>query len=200
MFNLNETSIIPNFVQACEGASLEIAKNDAIDLYKVYLYTISKFLGKAKGKENPTALAIKDLKGNLKIAGIVKYHPNEDENLPGNWSYEITINEEDLEGAVVYLSTSSQFQQIAAECLRMHVGIVVNGGSSAITQTFFELMTDCLLQWLDVNAKEGESVEIENEGYFVASVDIEDGQKIFSVIPDGAMKRLVKGDSDLEEK
>ena len=50
-----------------------------------------------------------------------------------------------------------------------------------------------------MNAKEGEEVNLELPGYFVASVVIDGGEKVMSLVPDGAMKRLIKDDAALED-
>ena len=50
----------------------------------------------------------------------------------------------------------------------------------------------------EMEAKEGEIVDVEMPGYFKASVAVENGKKIFSIVPDGHMKQLVKSDIDLD--
>ena len=59
------------------------------------------------------------------------------------------------------------------------------------------LVVDTLLQVLDREAKEGETVDIELPGYFKASVAIEDGEKVFAVTPDGHMKQIIKDDAEV---
>ena len=52
----------------------------------------------------------------------------------------------------------------------------------------------CLFQWLDQNAKDGETVSIGSEGYFKATVDVVDGLKVMNFIPDEEVTNLAKGD------
>ena len=48
------------------------------------------------------------------------------------------------------------------------------------------------------NAKEGELFELEDEGYFLATVGVEDGIIVKSLLPDGPMKTLIKDDATVE--
>ena len=40
---------------------------------------------------------------------------------------------------------------------------------------------------------------MELEGYYIASSAIENDEKVYSLVPDGQMKRLIKDDSSLEK-
>ena len=57
---------------------------------------------------------------------------------------------------------------------------------------------DSILQCLDHEAIPGQVVEIEMPGYFTASVAVENDEKVFSIVPDGHMKALIKSDVHLE--
>ena len=57
---------------------------------------------------------------------------------------------------------------------------------------------DTILQILDREAKAGEVVDIEFPGYFIASVSIEDDEKIFAITPEGHLKAIVKDDKALQ--
>ena len=52
---------------------------------------------------------------------------------------------------------------------------------------------------LDQNAVEGSTFELKHDPYFVATVDVIDGEKVMSFIPDGAVKRLIKDDDSSSE-
>ena len=52
--------------------------------------------------------------------------------------------------------------------------------------------------WLDNNAVEGEEVGVYADGIFQASVVVENGEKIFSIVPDGEIKKLIKDDAAIE--
>ena len=47
-------------------------------------------------------------------------------------------------------------------------------------------------KWLDNNAVDGEEVGVEMDGVFQASVAVENGEKVFSIVPDGEIKKIIK--------
>lgn len=196
MFKLQETSIPTNLSQVIATLGWAVDASQVSFLYDTTLMAISDFLGQAKSKESKTALAVKDVKGNLVVAGVVTYHKNEDENMPGNWSYEFTFEEEDLKGADVRLSTDPHFQKVFQKTLKRLFGLAID--DPLAFQPAIEEAINVLKQWLDVNAKETEKVSVEQPGFFEASVSVEDGEKILAIIPDGAMKRLIKDDAAIE--
>ena len=53
-------------------------------------------------------------------------------------------------------------------------------------------------KWLEANAVEGEEVGVELDGIFQASVAVENGEKVFSLVPDGEIKKLIKDDAAIE--
>lgn len=196
MFKLQETSIPTNLSQVIATLGWAVDASQVSFLYDTTLMAISDFLGQAKSKETKTALAVKDVKGNLVVAGVVTYHKNEDENMPGNWSFEFTFDEEDLKGADVRLSTDPHFQKVFQKTLKRLFGLAID--DPLAFQPAIEESINVLKQWLDVNAKETEKVSVEQPGFFEASVSVEDGEKIFALVPDGAMKRLIKDDAAIE--
>lgn len=196
MFKLQETAIPTNLSQVIATLGWSVDASQVSFIYDTTLMAISDFLGQTKSKETKTALAIKDVKGNLIVAGVVTYHKNEDETMPGNWSYEFTFDEEDLKGCDVRLSTDPHFQRVFQKTLKRLFGLAID--DPLAFQPVIEESINVLKQWLDVNAKETEKVILEQPGFFEASVTVEDGEKIFALIPDGAMKRLIKDDAAIE--
>ena len=61
------------------------------------------------------------------------------------------------------------------------------------------LVIDTLIQVLEAEAVEGQTVDIVYEGYFEASVGVEDDEKILTITPDGSMKEIIKSDIDLDK-
>lgn len=196
MFKLQETQIPVNLSQVVKGLNFNLDPSEVNFIYDTTIMAISDFLAQAKSKENKVALAIKDTRGSLVLAGMVAYHKNEDESMPGNWSYEFTFNEEDLQGCNVKLSTEPHFQRVFNKTLFNLFGVEMD--DILAIQPCIEESINVLKHWLDVNAKEEEKVSVEQPGFFVASVSVEDGEKVFAIVPDGAMKRLIKDDSAIE--
>lgn len=197
MFKLQETAIPVNLSQVIKTLGWRVEPDQVGVIYDTVIKAMTDFLSQVKSKENKTALAIKDLKGNLVLAGIVTYHKNENEEMPGNWSYELTFNEEDLEGSKVSLSTDPHFQKVFCKTLENLYSLLLD--DALAMQPVIEEGMNVLKQWLDTNAKETEEISVEQPGFFVASISVENGEKVIAIVPDGAMKRLIKDDSALEE-
>lgn len=195
--NFNETTIAAKVAQDMNNLNLDLPVQYSHYMYDSLLMAVSDFLGLLKSKDVKTALTISDLKGNFKFGAIVSYHPNENEDVPGNWSYEMTFDADDIpKDTKVYASTDTQFLRILATAARdLHS---FRYGAPEMIPDILITVIDALKDWLDINAVEGEEKSIELPGYFVAAVAIENGEKIFSIVPDGNLKRLVKGDAELE--
>lgn len=195
---LEQSTIPTNYVEEGKQHNFGFIADNVPYIYDVTIMGISDYLGIMKSKNTKQAVAVKDLKGNFILAGIVEYHKNEsEEDMPGNWSYVYTVNEEDVKDCNVTEYTAPEFQRFWAKVGYNLYGMEVQNPLDI--QAIIMLAAKCLVDWLDVNAKDGEKVSIERDGYFVASVAIEDGEKVMSITPDGAMKTLVKGDADIEK-
>ncbi len=185
-----------NQVLALSGIYLE---QDIIeDMMKVPVHAFSKYLGikKSTEDENGTALVLRDETGNFVLAGVVKYHKPENEDQAGNWSYEFTFNEEDIKEAHQYLVSDSSFIELFSR-VAINYSLAIKD-EKYITDLVYGFFI-ALKNLLDENVSPTEEFELELEGYFVASSAIEGDEKVFSIVPSGEMKRLIKDDSSLEE-
>ena len=63
-----------------------------------------------------------------------------------------------------------------------------------VTRFFLEQVK----KWLEENASETEEVGVEQEGVFQATVSVENGEKAFSLVPEGEIKKLIKDDASIE--
>lgn len=183
-----------NRVLSLRGLVLEAGIMD--DTMKVPVHAISKYLGLKKNREdNGTALVLRDEKGNFILAGVVKYHKPEKEDQAGNWSYEFTFNEEDVKEVHQYLVTDATFMEVLQNVATAH-SIVITDMEFAydLIISFFVALKNVLEQ----NVTPTEECEIESEGFFVATSAVEGDEKVFSIVPSGEMKRLIKDDSTLE--
>lgn len=198
---LTETSIPQNYSQALLNNSvtipLDLEPEYATHIYEIMFTSFAEFLRLVKSNSNKVAIAVEDIQGNLCLAGIVQYHENEDKDMPGNYSYEFTTNKEDLEDAKVYSITDPGFTQVAySTAFRLH-GIRFR--EQSFIQALFITACKTLLNWLDTNASPTEEKTVAHEGYFEATVAVENGEKVISIVPDGAMKRLIKDDTAIEK-
>ena len=169
------------------------------DMMKIPVHTFSKYLGLKKNRddENGTALVLRDEKGNFILAGVVKYHKPENEDQAGNWSYEFTFDEEDVKEAHQYIVTDASFMGVLQNVAIEHsISITEMSFAFDLVVGFFIALKNVLEQ----NVTPTEEFEIEAEGFFVATAVIEGDEKVYSLVPSGEMKRLIKDDSTLEEK
>ena len=70
-------------------------------IFKSFIAATSTYLSKVKvaKEDEAVALVLTDINGVFKFAGVVEYHENEENDgtdEPGNWSYILTFNEDDL--------------------------------------------------------------------------------------------------------
>lgn len=197
---LNKTSIPEEMkIKMRTEANYDWDPNDTEDMYKILFVSMSKFLGLMKSKENGSvALVINDYKGNLLMAAIVRYIPNEDNpSMPGNWNLSYTLDQDDLKDVAVKLySEDIAFHRVMADVARE----LCNFGF--ISTMFIEDVTKwcvrILLEVLDKNCTEDDEIDIEQEDLFIARVGVEDGVKIMSIEPGAKTKQLIKGDAALE--
>lgn len=190
----NAMPIEYNRVLALRGLTLESELIN--DVMKVPVHAFSKYLGLKKNREdNGTSLVLRDEKGNFIIAGVVKYHAPEKEDQAGNWSYEFTFNEDDIKETHQYIVTDAAFMEVLSRVAVNHQ-VVITEMEFALDLIigFFTALKNVLEQ----NVTPTEEFEIESEGFFVATAAIEGDEKVYSVVPSGEMKRLIKDDSTLE--
>lgn len=164
------------------------------------LFTGSANLLKAcESTERPTAFIMKDLKGNLIAAAVVRYFKSEEANTPGNFSLIWTFDETDIpEDAVPVSIDSAGAHSYFIAVAGSKYGIKFKDTSCLINCLSYSMVQ--LKKWLDENAKEGSIVEISLDGVFQARVEVSNGEKYFAIEPEGEIKNIIKDDSAIEEK
>lgn len=174
-------------------------------IFKTFIAATSYYLGRVKvsDPEVATALVLTDVSGNFKFAGIVEYHENEEnKDEPGNWSYIMTFNEEDLTDLEAvkkvkkYLYGDDAFK-LSFDKVAYDIGGIEFQHDRYIYESC-TVLVDTIIQVLDSEAVANETVDIELKGYATFSVAVENDEKVFAITPDGAMKALIKDDSALE--
>ncbi len=175
-------------------------------IVKVFFAGVSTYLSlrKVSKDDEATALVISDVSGNFKFAAIVEYHSNtENPDEPGNWSYTMTFYEDDItelekvKKVNKLLIGDEAFKSVMSRAAYDVGGFVFEHENFMYDACL--LIIDTIIQVLDHEAVEGQVVDVEMPGYFTASVSVENGEKVFSITPDGAMKTLIKSDVDLED-
>lgn len=204
---MEETEMHQAFVVNANSMGYTFGDDDRPErITKAFFASVSYFLSKQKVKkqDEATALILTDVAGNFKFAAIVQYHENEENpDEPGNWSYVMSFDPKSVENleksksVKKLLFSSSEFTSIFDK-VGYDVAAIQFNHSSYIFDACL-LVVDTLLQVLDREAKEDEVVEIELPGYFTAAVAVEDGEKVYSLTPDGHMKEVIKDDTALDK-
>lgn len=169
------------------------------DFYKLLFSTFADYLKVLQDKSKKrVGLKIKDSNGNFKIGCILSYHkPDEDcEEDAGNWYLEMTFNEDDM---VDLDAEYDNHSDIYVRCLGRMLGEIFHGrfNSTECADNMSTAAIDCLTKFLDVNASPDKKITVELRGYFVASVEFDDGEKFMSITPGECVKQLIKDDAGL---
>ena len=198
-FVLKDTSIPMSFTTMMGTLAERVWEpSDTPSFYDVLFTGFAEFLGTNKSKSGKICIKVQDTKGPVKFGAVVGYMPNEgEEDGVGNWFLTSSFDEKDLEGCIKdYTICDTEWQRlienVAFNLERMQFD------RPQTLHTACLIAVDCIKEWLDQNAKEGEEVILEHEGYFTASVAVENGEKVMSIVLDGAMKRLIKDDAAIE--
>lgn len=189
------------------GYDFDLADDRPERLVKSFFTAMSKYLGehKVSKPDEAAALVVEDSNGTFRFAGIVEYNLNEvNPDEPGNWDYVMTFYEDDLHEIEKtkkinrYSSSSTVFKTVFDK-----VSYDI-GEFNFIQENYMYdaclVVVDTMLQVFDHEAREDEVVEIYMDGYFTATISVENGEKVFAIVPDGHMKALIKSDIILEEE
>ena len=202
-----ETEMHQAFVVNSNSIGYSFGDDDRPErIIKAFFAASASYLSKVKVSkaDEAVALVLTDVAGNFKFASIVEYHENKDNpDEPGNWSYVLTFDPKTLDNiekkkGLKKLLYSSEAFKATFDKVSYDIASIQFQHVSYMFDACL-LVVDTLIQVLDREAKEGETVDIELPGYFTASVSIEDGEKIFAITADGHMKQIIKDDTALDK-
>ena len=172
-------------------------------LSKVFFAGVSSYLSRRKvtKEDECVALLISDINGQFKFGAVVEYTPNENPDEPGNWNYWFTFNQEDINDLEKRKTIKKYITDDAFKSVMDKVAYEVGGFGFEHSSYIYDsclIVIDTILQVLDHEAIEGQVVDLEMPGYFLASVQTENDEKTFAIVPDGHMKALIKSDVELD--
>lgn len=197
---LAETSILQLFSTEYETTvGPEVNTDEVYKMFKSVMAATADFLAQAKKKNQKVCLSFVDAANNFIMAAIVKYTKNNDEDAQDNWNYYWTFDEEDIKDIPAvnkHDSNESYFHAAVTNRLLEH-SLRVN--ESTFISPMISMMARLLSSFLDQNAKPGVEVTLEEPGYFVASVIVENDQPVKALIPDNMMKKIIKDDDDTQK-
>lgn len=189
---LTESTIVRNFSMQTKTDNMYVPEELVERTFKGIVMSASKYLGMVKQKDKKVALSFEDAKGNFLLAAVVEYNKTDDAESQDNWNYYWTFYAEDIEDAIVYKTTQSQIQQVFLSTMYSAYKMKYNG--SLIIAYLNTEFAKSISNFLDENAREGEVLDLELDGFFKASVCVENGEVVKSFLPDGAMKTIIKDD------
>lgn len=199
MTKFMETNIPEIYATALDNVGAIFGSNYTNRVLKVFMEAVSECLGSIKRIEKPTAFVFNSLNGNFIMAAKVEYHPNEekpDDLAAGNWSYVWTFDKEDIEDCDVRTINDDLTKPFFINKAGQLFGMKFRDNSTM--SMMMTTLAECISNWLNDNAREGEVIEIGEEGIFKASVAVEGGEIVKSMVPEGDAKILIKGDSQIQ--
>lgn len=194
----NSTNLAHNIAHGLYNEKgYDVAEAHVEKLYYTLFYGVAEILKDRMNKEVPTSFLITEISGKPVAAATVEYFEGKGNN-PGNWSLVWTFNPNEIPDNAEKIEiqndlTHSYFREIAGTKYGMRFF-----DRTAII-TLMTYIVEQLYKWLDENAKEGETVEIELDSIFTAKVEIVDGEKVFAIDPAGEVKTVIKDDSSIEK-
>ena len=197
---LMETSFPANYkINIAEHYFANWLEDYTADLGKAIFTAMADFLKFHESKNSgKVGLKIVDFKGNFIAGGIVSFvEPEEVEgeeasDAKGNWTLDLTFDQSDFDFPDVYDSMNVEFGQILGNRIYDFMKARFYQNDMALNFVIDYFYT--IHQYLDTNCKDDEVTELEIPGYFVASVGIEDGEKVFSIVPGEIIKQSIKDD------
>lgn len=171
------------------------------NFYRVFFFTIARILRQNKSKAaGKVGFILKGFNGEFKLGAIVTYHnPDEDNNEDddkGNFTLEFSLDEKDFENLDTVLDNHSD---VFLVCASQQAQEIMNGRfvtNEYCNQLFIEA-ADTLIKFLDANATAEDEFELIYKGIFTASVAVENGEKIITIVPGEMIKQFIKGDNSL---
>ena len=205
--SLQETEMHQALIINADSAGFNFPADDDTPerLVKAFFCGVTGFLSRVKQSKPDEAVScvLRDIDGAFKFGAIIEYTPNKTEpDEPGNWSYTMTLSEDEYneiqkrKSVKEYRTTDETFKVILDKIARDYACLTFKR-DSFIYHTCI-LVIDTLIQILDHEAVEGQVVDIEYEGYFTASVAIENDKKVYSITPAFHLKNVIKNDLELD--
>lgn len=197
---LMDTSIPEIYSRTLDNNGMIFGANYTNKICKVCMEAVSECLGSIKSTNEPVAFVFKAVNGNFICGAKVEYHAPEDniaDVTSGNWSYVWTYYEDDLKDVnkVVYMDSQLVIPFFITKAGTLY-GIKFRDPATAVSM--MTTLMESISNWLDDNAKEGEVVEVVEDGVLKAVAKVVAGEIEKSITPEGDAKILVKGDSSIQ--
>ena len=191
-----ESTVIENFIVEAKALGILLVPTDVERIVEAFIAGATDFMSMVKTKDEGTALTVDNVKGDMILAAVVEYNENEDGEGQSNWNYYFTFDAKDIEGKKRYQISLPQVHTVIAK--RAYEMCRMKYSQDRFIDEYAIIFGNLIREILGANAKAGEEFTIEHEGYFLASSTVEDGIIERSLLPHGAMKKLIKDDATNE--
>jgi len=199
MIKLMESQIPQNYATGIYNEKgYELGAEHTEKVADILFTGVTNCLAETKKQDTPVAFVFEENNGDFIAAAVAQFIPNEDDaTKAGSWSYTWTWYKDDVPtNAHLYRCSDISMSIYFRGTGMSKYGMMWKDVASINECTRYLLVQ--IKNWLDNNAVEGEEVGVYADGIFQASVVVENGEKIFSIVPDGEIKKLIKDDAAIE--
>ena len=204
--DFNATQISEDFSKALGAEGLLIGKQHIFKVATTLFAGTSVALRKMTTDQTiPRAIRFNRMNGDMVAAAKLEYIKNEDDPdspASGQWNYTWTTDPSDLDDANVMVFGTAENRASDLILCYMHEAQKRFGMEfkDEITLVFMmNLMIEMLVDFVKQNTKDGEPCTLTLSDVFRITGEVEDGEIVVAIIPDGAMKVLVKNDTAIQE-
>lgn len=203
--DFNSTKISEDYSKALAAEGLLFGKQHGFKAATVLFAGTSVALRKMADQTIPKAIRFNRMNGDMIAAAKIEYIKNEDDPdspASGQWNYTWTTDPADIEDANVMVFGTAENRSSDLLLCYMHESQKRFGMEfkDEITCVFMmNLMAEMLVDFVKQNTKDGESCTLTLSDVFRMTGEVEDGEIVVAIIPDGAMKVLVKNDAAIQE-
>lgn len=196
-----ETSIAEDFSKALAKQCMLLGPSTVPYIATVLFHGTSSALGAVKNTTVPKAVVFRSLDHTFLAAAKVEYIANDDDPTnpaAGRWDYTWTFYEDDIKGAdVIDVATNSLMTTYYTTSGANLYNMKFQSQETCIMMMI--MMIEMIIAFLKDNVTEDEPVTLTLDEVFKASASIVDGKIEMGIVPDGAMKVLIKDDSVIQE-
>lgn len=197
-----ETKIPNEYSTAMSNRHLLVGAPHVDKVTNVLFHGVSTCLSTMKNTSVGKALVFRALDGRFLAAGKVQYIANTDDpNNPaaGRWDYTWTTYEDDLDGYdTIDVANNALVTHFFKESAQDLYTMKFADDDTCIT--LMVSLVEFIIKWLKENAHEGETTTLVLNGAFKGVSAVEaDGTVSIGIIPDGAMKVLIKDDASIQD-
>lgn len=199
-FEFEKTSIPSNYcMNLFDNYNMVWVDTRSADIFRVFFTTVADVLKIHQDKtKSRIGFAMKDDKGNFKFGAILNYRKpdTDEEDDTGNWYLEFTFDPSDM------VDLEAEYDNFSEEFIVCSQEEANNIASARFQKPeymyiMYNTLLDTITNFLDTNASETEEIEVTLRGVFTASVVVENGIKVMSIVPGEVIKQVIKADSIL---